>query len=317
MRPLCLFTQSSHQQPWDSTCAHAFREIKNHIYNAPILRYPNQSEVYVVILKTTEFTVSASLLQFHENIKQFKPVYYRSQLLKGSELNYSPLKREFFALKEAFKDWRRLLLDTKLQIQVNANYNLSHYLQNPTSDLREIIQYINDFNCQINSYYEEEDDDWDNIFNNFDFYDFLPFSFSDSDVSISTDSDNSSNDSEDNENYDITYRDIRYHYKSDKYAQEVIKDIKKDTNYSGYAYHWIYRAGLLLRENNDEQIYIPPPLRHTVIHKKFKEYNGENLSCNKLYDILSENYWWPGLKQDIKEYYAKHDHSKPFQKNPV
>jgi len=103
---------------------------------------------------------------------------------------------------------------------------------------------------------------------------------------------------------DITLKEIRYQYKSDSYAQQVMDDLKYDMNETGYSYNWIVRGGLLIRRNNQDQIYISPSLQRAFIKKKYKENEHDPLSCNKFYDVVSSNYWWPGMKQDIKDYYA-------------
>ncbi|XP_073294444.1 uncharacterized protein [Primulina huaijiensis] len=72
---------------WNEKCEQAFRDLKSHLAELPVLVKPDPGEKLFVYLSTTEYAVSSVLIK-EEGYDQ-KLVYYVSHALRGPELRYS------------------------------------------------------------------------------------------------------------------------------------------------------------------------------------------------------------------------------------
>ncbi|OUM59345.1 hypothetical protein PIROE2DRAFT_63830 [Piromyces sp. E2] len=334
MRPLYLITSAKRDSEWSDDCAKAFSKIKYLIGNAPTLFHPNRNKKFIIIINSNQYAIWASLLQRQsddgndDNINgSLKVIYYCSRLLNGTELRYNETKKEMLALKHALNEWRHIFLGMKHFILIyTQNKDLASLIRNLPNE----SDFLNEYNFYL--FYHSNDTNSliysnDNTPSKKVFLGSMRFIPSDkgkkkgdiknlNNSKETYDADKTSNDSSDSDIVsddeeielaieDITLKDIRYQYKSDMYAQKVMDDLKYDTNETGYSYNWILSGGLLVRKYNQNQIYISPQLQRTVIQKTYNENKHNPLSCNKFYEVISSNYWWPGMKQDIKDYYAR------------
>jgi len=322
MKPLYLLTHKNSNLVWNNDCAEAFSKIKYLVANAPMLTRPDREKPFIIQLHSNSIAIWASLSQYGDNNGPLKVIYYCSKLIKESELNYGTYKTEFIAFMHALKEWRHLLQGTKYPIQIYTQDKDLNFMVQFHPNREDLSDFLDSFNfniiygscpssssgnsniampkiARIGSVIFKQ---FNNLYKTNDDYDDVSDDDEDDEDDISDDEES------DVDMEDITLKEIRYQYKSDDYAQQIMDDLKYDMDETGYSYNWIIRGGLLIRKNNQDQIYISPSLQRAYIQKKYKENEHNPLSCNKFYDVISSNYWWPGMKQDIKDYYAERIH---------
>ncbi|PAA74262.1 hypothetical protein BOX15_Mlig002146g53 [Macrostomum lignano] len=93
---------------WSSDCERAFRELKDRLTTAPVLRLPDFTKQFVLSCDSSQFAVGAVLSQLHGDAEL--PVAFASRTLNKAERNYSATDRELLALVWSLKHFRTYLL---------------------------------------------------------------------------------------------------------------------------------------------------------------------------------------------------------------
>ncbi|GJW20114.1 reverse transcriptase domain-containing protein [Tanacetum coccineum] len=90
---------------WTSEADEAFKQLKQHISELPMLVAPRPKEELIMYLSASEGAIGAVLMIKRDTIQT--PVYFVSRALQGSELNYTTMEMLIFALVFAAKRLRR------------------------------------------------------------------------------------------------------------------------------------------------------------------------------------------------------------------
>ncbi|MEM7375714.1 MAG: reverse transcriptase domain-containing protein, partial [Bacteroidota bacterium] len=98
----------------------AFRELKEKMTRAPILRIPDPTLEYTVITDALLSAYGAVLLQ--DQGKGLQPLAFLSRRLKPAESRYSPYEREFGAIAWALAEWRHYLEGAPGGVQVFTDH---------------------------------------------------------------------------------------------------------------------------------------------------------------------------------------------------
>jgi len=89
---------------WSATAAKAFKEIKQRMTEAPVMRLPNFSKAFEVICDASGIGIGGVLSQ------EKHPIAFFSEKLGGAKLNYSTYNKEFYAVVQSLCHWRHYLL---------------------------------------------------------------------------------------------------------------------------------------------------------------------------------------------------------------
>ncbi|GJS16347.1 reverse transcriptase domain-containing protein [Tanacetum coccineum] len=81
---------------WTSEAEQAFKHLKQHISELPMLVAPRPKEELIMYLSASHGAVGAVLMTERDTIQT--PVYFVSRTLQGAELNYTPMKKLILAL---------------------------------------------------------------------------------------------------------------------------------------------------------------------------------------------------------------------------
>ncbi|CAC5382680.1 Retrovirus-related Pol polyprotein from transposon 297,Retrovirus-related Pol polyprotein from transposon 17.6 [Mytilus coruscus] len=95
------------ERRWEDIHEKAFSSLKNALVQAPVLKLPNFSQVFILQTDASDKGIGAILLQDEGNIRL--PVSYASRKLKASERNYSTIEKECLAILLAISTFERYL----------------------------------------------------------------------------------------------------------------------------------------------------------------------------------------------------------------
>ncbi|GKA46440.1 reverse transcriptase domain-containing protein, partial [Tanacetum coccineum] len=90
---------------WTPEAEQAFKQLKQHLSELPMLVAPKPKEELIVYLSASHGAISAVLMTKRDKVQT--PVYFVSRALQGPELNYTPMEKLVLALVFAAKRLRR------------------------------------------------------------------------------------------------------------------------------------------------------------------------------------------------------------------
>jgi len=102
---------------WGPAQEQAFRQLREVLAKAPILRLPDLSKPFIVQSDASDTGVGAALLQEHPD--GVFPVLYASKKLLPRERRYSVIERECLAIVFAIKKFEKYLYGRKFTIQTD------------------------------------------------------------------------------------------------------------------------------------------------------------------------------------------------------
>ncbi|GJZ37797.1 reverse transcriptase domain-containing protein [Tanacetum coccineum] len=90
---------------WTPEAEQAFKQLKQHLSELPMLVAPEPKEELIVYLSTSHGAISAVLMTERDKVQT--AVYFVSRAMQGPELNYTPMEKLVLALVFAAKRLRR------------------------------------------------------------------------------------------------------------------------------------------------------------------------------------------------------------------
>ncbi|GJZ20164.1 reverse transcriptase domain-containing protein [Tanacetum coccineum] len=90
---------------WTPDAEQAFKQLKQHLSELPLLVAPKPKEELIVYLSASHGAISAVLMTERGTVQT--PVYFVSRALQGPELNYTPMEKLVLSLVFAAKRLRR------------------------------------------------------------------------------------------------------------------------------------------------------------------------------------------------------------------
>ena len=100
-RPLTQLTQKNKEFNWTTECGKCFHMLKDYLQEAPILRYPDPSADYILYTDASKYAYAGILTQSIDGTDH--PVAYTSRLFRGSQLNWTTLTKEAYAIYMSVK----------------------------------------------------------------------------------------------------------------------------------------------------------------------------------------------------------------------
>ena len=134
--PLYDLTPKGKKFLWSSECQKAFEILKKSLCTAPILKHPDLSKKFYLQSDASDKAIGAILLQEHKEI--LCPIGYYSRKLNKSQLNYSTIEKEMFAIVQAIKKWESIVYGSKIEIFTDHK-SLEYIRTSPMKNRR--VQY--------------------------------------------------------------------------------------------------------------------------------------------------------------------------------
>ena len=126
-RPLSDLTKKDVPSMWSSECQHAFNSLKHSFISAPILQMPDKDKPFILAVDASLYATGGVLMQKDSN-GDLHPCSYLSQSLSLAEHNYQIYDRELLAIIRALDTWHHYLQGSPFPIVVHTNHkNLTYW----------------------------------------------------------------------------------------------------------------------------------------------------------------------------------------------
>ena len=113
-KPLSKLLQKDIEFRWTEKEEQAFFTLKEHLWNPPILQYPNFSKPFNITTDASGYAVGGILSQ--GELGKDLPIAYTSRVLRGPELSYKVYEKEALAMIHAVKIFRSYIYGKKIKI---------------------------------------------------------------------------------------------------------------------------------------------------------------------------------------------------------
>lgn len=113
-KPLNELLKKNVDWKWTDRCEESFQNLKEKLTKAPLLKYPDFTQPFVLTTDASGYAIAGILSQ--GKIGQDQPIAYASRTLNNAEVNYSTTEKECLAIVWACKHFRPYLLGRKFTI---------------------------------------------------------------------------------------------------------------------------------------------------------------------------------------------------------
>ena len=155
--PLIALTRKHVRFSWTEKCQTAFDFIKNSLTIVPLLAYPDTTKPYTLYTDASDFCIGACLTQPCDlnqepipNVVNEKPIYYLSHKLSGSQIKWSTIEKEAFAIKWALDKLDHYLRNANFVIKTDHK-PLKHILDAPMQNKKIQLWALDlqGYNCKV------------------------------------------------------------------------------------------------------------------------------------------------------------------------
>ncbi|GJU10627.1 reverse transcriptase domain-containing protein [Tanacetum coccineum] len=261
---------------WGEEQERAFQTLKDNLYNVPILALPGGSEDFMVYCDASGLGLGCVLMQ------RRKVIAYAARQLKIYEKNYTTHDLELRAVVFALKIWRHYLYGTKSIIYTDHK-SLQHIFNQKELNMRQRrwIELFSNYDCKIRYHPGKE-----------------------------------------NVVADALSRKERFKPNRIRAMNTTIQSTIKDKILAAQneASEAVNAPAEMLRGLDDQlerksdgalyyldRIWVPlmGNIRTLIIDEAHKSRYSVHPRTDKMYYVLRDMYWWPGIKKDITLYVSK------------
>ena len=112
-----LKKNTSNKLQWNDERIGCFNKLKNCLINGPILVLPDTNKVFYLRTDASYAGLGAVILQEHDNV--LKPVCFAGKKLGKSELNYSTIEKECYAIVWGIERFKEYLYGKEFVLQTD------------------------------------------------------------------------------------------------------------------------------------------------------------------------------------------------------
>ncbi|KAM4705173.1 MAM and LDL-receptor class A domain-containing protein 1 [Rhinophrynus dorsalis] len=128
--PLVAFTKkNANPKVWSTEAVEAFERLKRLFVSAPLLRYPDPTQPFLIEVDASELGAGAVLSQRDEVTNRLHPCSYFSKQFSSAEKNYDTGNRELLAIKMALEEWRHLLEGSQVPVIIQTDHKNLQFLE--------------------------------------------------------------------------------------------------------------------------------------------------------------------------------------------
>jgi len=258
---------------------------------------PRREEKFRVEMDASGHAIGGVL--FQEQDGKWKPISFLSRTMQPAERNYEIYNKKLLAIVEALTKWRQYLLDTWEIFEIWMDYKNLKYFREPYK-----------LNGRQARWYLKLQD-----------YDFTLQHISGktntkTDILLRKDQVNTK---EDNKDIQLLKEELwtrrmiaeitMIGRKITVDKSDIIKEIKRNNTREKEVVQVLKKEDRLTWEKDgvvymEGRIYIPnnKKIREEILKKNHNSVDVGYPGQQRMLELLKRNYWWPGLKEDVKKY---------------
>lgn len=147
-KPLTNLTKKRVEFLWNDECENAFQTLKQKLINSPILKYPDFSKPFKIIVDASDFACGGILTQNHDEIDM--PIVYISKSFNKAERNKPPIEKELLAVHFAITQFKPYIYGRHFVVKSDHKPLIYLYnLKNPSSRLSRIRLDLEEYDFEI------------------------------------------------------------------------------------------------------------------------------------------------------------------------
>ena len=304
-RPLHDLTRKGCPWTWKNEQQEAFDQLKQRVTSVPILIFPNDHKPYRVEADSSDYATGAVLSQEGEDGK-WHPVAFLSKSLSQVERNYDIHDKEMLAIIRALEEWRHYLEGTQHTFEIWTDHkNLEYFMTAKKLNRRQAR--------------------WSLYLSRFDFtLHHRPGKRSLKPDALSRRPDHGKG-KDDNENITLLkpsyfkvnalrqghilltglekklLKKIRESKEYDETVIKAVEELRNSNSKKIEGQEWEHEQGLILFRG---KVYVPKnmELRRQIVEAHHDTPVAGHPGRWKTLELVSRNYWWPGISRYIASY---------------
>ncbi|KAF8748612.1 hypothetical protein RHS01_10695 [Rhizoctonia solani] len=299
----CTPSTQSHQKgnpwSWGNLEEAAFQELKSLVTRALVLIHSNPELPYYLETDASGVAMGAILSQRGED-NRLHPVAYMSKSFSGAEANYDTHDKELLAIIKALEEWQIFLEATSRPIQVFTDHrNLEYWMQARTFNRRHARWriFLSNFNFEIHYCPGKQLGKPDALSRRPDYVDTPP------EPEVMLPLEVFANRSE--EEVEIV-TEICSRLREDPSLEPIIQFLTEDADNAPPSIRKAYKDYDWEEDLLWYQGKLVVPDSETLKERLLREFHDSPLAGHpgqqRTLELLSRNYWWPGMKSSAKEW---------------
>ena len=272
---LTLLTRKDQQFIWGPSQQKAFEDLKDMLCKTPILAYPNFEAPFILTTDASLTAVAAVLSQIQEGVE--RTIAYASRQMSGPEKNFCASEAELLALVWATKFFRCYLYGRRFVVR--TDHAALTYLRNFSDNNNRMMR-------------------WSLRLSGLDFI-----------VEHRAGSKIGHVDALSRHVGAVTHKGTLSKEKSSVNKRKMSFVRNKPGNHAGKQEFFLDDDGAMYRRRpaDKHQLMIPETLVQDIIKENHDEIYTACPGA-RTYDLKAMNYWWPGMRRSIQEYFRKCDY---------
>ncbi|QRW20747.1 Retrotransposable element Tf2 protein [Rhizoctonia solani] len=298
-RPLHNLTRKENTWTWGTLEEEAFQELKSLVTQSPVLVHSNPELPYYLETDASGVAMGAVLSQQGED-NRLHPVAYMSKSFSGAKANYDTHNKELLAIIKALEEWRIFLEATDRPIQVFTDHrNLEYWMQARTFNRRHARWqiFLSDFNFEIHYCPGKQSGKPDALSRRSDYVDHPP------EPEVMLPAEVFANTLE--EEMEVI-SEVWNKLREDPSLEPIIQFLTKDAESAPPSIRKAYRDYDWEEDLLWYQGKLVIPDAENLKEQLLREFHDSPLAGHpgqqRTLELLSRNYWWPGMKSSAKEW---------------
>ncbi|QRW15579.1 Retrotransposable element Tf2 protein [Rhizoctonia solani] len=287
-QPLHNLTRKDSPWSWGKLEEEAFQELKSLVTRSPVLIHSNPSLPYYLETDASGVAMGAILSQQGTD-NRLHPIAYMSKSFSGAEANYDTHDKELLAIIKALEEWRIFLEATDKPIQVFTDHrNLEH---------AQWRIFLSNFNFEIHYCPGKQSGKPDALSRRSDYVDNPP------EPEVMLPAEVFANTLEEEmEVVSLVWNKLR----EDPSLEPIIQFLTEDAENAPPSIRKAYRDYNWEEDLLWYQGKLVIPDAEDLKERLLREFHDSPLAGHpgqqRTLELLSRNYWWPGMKSSAKEW---------------
>lgn len=283
--PLTALLKKSVKFIWTDEQQRSFDMLKRALTSAPTLIIPDLNRSFVIHSDASGFAIGAVLQQDHGHGLQ--PVAFTSRKMKPAEINYPVHEKELLAVIHAVKYWKMYIAGKPVKVFTD-HHSLQYFKTQTTFSGRQARWLETILELDVDIVWKKGVDN------------LVADALSRSPALAATTSQLV---------IDPEFlTSIKDGYKEDTFFADILDTLKLGSvppKMKTRVDKFVLKEGLLYFKPGDgDRLCIPSSLklRTQILHDNHDSMTAGHLGRDRTFEVLSRNYYWPGMYRDVSEY---------------